>query len=60
MAEQDIINRFMQDEISAEEMVRQLAALKPRGRDRVDVREEPLTASLVRAQAAIRRINAGR
>lgn len=60
MDQQQIIDRFMAEEITAEEMVAELAKLRPREPETVNVREEAVPASLVRAQAAIRRINRGR
>lgn len=60
MTEQDIIDRFLADEITAEQMVDELASLRPRRVIDVTDQDDPIPTSLVRAQAAIRRINRGR
>lgn len=54
-AEAEILDRFAAGEITAEQMVEELGALRPRPAPAAPV--DPIPESLKRAQAAVRRIN---
>jgi hypothetical protein len=57
MDEQQLVDKFMAGTITADELVRQLTQLNPEPVRNVDLTEPQVPKSLVRAQAAIRRIN---